>query len=136
DLWTRTGRSWIPLSIGIIMGCGAAAFKRRRKKVDEGASRLFRIIISEAARLIWTLRCKRRMEHADAPGWQHPSAYIESQWYRIIDERLTTDRLLTNRHIYGKRARNKQLVLATWRGTFDQSSFPDDWIDSPGVLVG
>ncbi|KZV96429.1 hypothetical protein EXIGLDRAFT_733344 [Exidia glandulosa HHB12029] len=76
------------------------------------------------------------MEHEDEPDWEHPPAYVESEWLRIINDRLTSDRLLTNTRIYKKRALKKSLVIDTWQCLFDPASTPDDWLTLPGVLVG
>ncbi|EJD33884.1 hypothetical protein AURDEDRAFT_29440, partial [Auricularia subglabra TFB-10046 SS5] len=60
---------------------------------------LFRILISESARLIWNLRCTRRIEHEDDPSWQHPPAAVESACWKVIDDRFNIDRILTNKHV-------------------------------------
>ncbi|EJD54843.1 hypothetical protein AURDEDRAFT_51969, partial [Auricularia subglabra TFB-10046 SS5] len=135
SLWQGTGRSWPGLNTALVLGCGAVDFKNGTRRAP-GASRLYRILISESARLIWSLRCTRRIEHADEGAWEHPPESVEKAWWKVIDDRFTIDRLLTNQSIYGKRALQRNLVLATWSHTLDLSSVPDDWIESPGVLVG
>lgn len=140
ELWSATSQPWPALSLGLIIGCGAVRFTTVDGKGDEqealGTSRLFRIVLSEAAYLIWRLRCKRVIEHEDEPDWKHPTAFIESEWLRIINDRLTSDRLLTNQRIYKKKALKKSLVIDTWQCLIDPASLPDDWITFPGVLVG
>ncbi|KZV98490.1 hypothetical protein EXIGLDRAFT_807784, partial [Exidia glandulosa HHB12029] len=142
-VWEATKRPWPDVSLGLVFGCGAARFTYTDGAGEEreaiGTSRLFRIILSEAALLIWRLRCKRVMEHKDEPDWEHPPAYVESEWLRIINDRLTSDRLLTNKRIYKKykkRALKKSLVIDTWQCLIDPASTPDNWLTLPGVLVG
>ncbi|KZV98642.1 hypothetical protein EXIGLDRAFT_806933 [Exidia glandulosa HHB12029] len=139
-LWSATRLPWPALSLGTVIGCGAARFTyldgRGEEQEAVGKSRLFRIILSEAAYLIWRLRCKRVIDHEDEPDWKHPTAFVESEWNRIINDRLTSDRLLTNQRIYKKKATKKSLVIDTWQCLIDPASLPDDWLNFPGVLVG
>ncbi|PBK61109.1 hypothetical protein ARMSODRAFT_840617, partial [Armillaria solidipes] len=55
-----------------------------------------------------------------------------------INQRLTIDRVLVNKHRYGSRVLKKAVVLSTWRGTLlNEKALPaKDWLDQNGVLVG
>ncbi|KAH9163159.1 hypothetical protein EDB89DRAFT_1829099, partial [Lactarius sanguifluus] len=51
-----------------------------------GATRLLRIIISESAYLIWTLRCNRTIRDKT-----YTEREIEQTWLRAINRRLSED---------------------------------------------
>ena len=67
DLWPHRTIPWLEVTLGTILGCGSIRLKpdrqgrndRRRphKKTYPGATRLFQILLSESAYLIWVLRC-------------------------------------------------------------------------------
>jgi ribonuclease HI len=57
NLWAKKHNYWPRIKcIGSITSCGLAKFKNDKNKPVPGANRLYRIIISEAAHLIWKLR--------------------------------------------------------------------------------
>ena len=64
-VWLRKWPTWPVLELGTILGCGLAEFKDDEGRAHPGAARLFRILISESAFLIWSLRCERRIEKQD-----------------------------------------------------------------------
>jgi len=65
-LWSGKHTEWPQIkNVGLIMGCGLAAFKDKTGEPDEGANRLYRIIISESAHLVWKLRCARVIQLGD-----------------------------------------------------------------------
>ena len=45
-----------------VLGCGLAKIQDQRGKMLKGSSRLFTIVVSESAYLIWRLRCEWRIE--------------------------------------------------------------------------
>ncbi|KAJ3817970.1 ribonuclease H-like domain-containing protein, partial [Lentinula raphanica] len=59
QLWERTGQTWVDLSMGAILGCGLADIRNEKGERLSGKSRLWRILVSETAYLIWKLRCER-----------------------------------------------------------------------------
>ncbi|KAI0047992.1 hypothetical protein FA95DRAFT_1605644 [Auriscalpium vulgare] len=96
----------------------------------KGATRLLRILISEAAYLIWVLRCSRVIE-----GRILPPPALSTRWTRTINDRLQTDRIIASRIKRSPKA--IATVHATWTPTLDdQTDIPDHWADSPEVLVG
>jgi ribonuclease HI len=87
----KTGNEMRPL-FGEIMVCGAI------KKGDAGASRLYRILLSESAYLIWKLRNKRVIREQDGTSDRE----IYNQWKKTINNRLEIDCLLTNERKWGR----------------------------------
>ncbi|KAJ3753028.1 RNase H-domain-containing protein [Lentinula raphanica] len=63
-----TGSQWKNINFGVIMGSGLIDLKKEDEKKSTGLSRLFRIIVSESAYLIWKLRNERVIGNKDAPS--------------------------------------------------------------------
>jgi len=57
-LWLKKQGSWPNrLNMGNIIGCSLIEVKSQDGEHQTGAERLYRIIMSEAAYLIWKIRC-------------------------------------------------------------------------------
>ncbi|KAJ3855451.1 hypothetical protein EV368DRAFT_72288 [Lentinula lateritia] len=76
--WERTGLQWSDLQFdfGTILCCGLADFKNAEGKRETGQSRLFRILISESAYLIWKIRNERVINNKPPPAGMQ----IMNQW--------------------------------------------------------
>ncbi|KAJ6453427.1 hypothetical protein C8R47DRAFT_929604, partial [Mycena vitilis] len=59
NLWQEKEAIWPEVSLGTILGCGLAEFRDEEGKVKRGTQRLYRILMSESAYLIWKLRNDR-----------------------------------------------------------------------------
>lgn len=132
NLWLKKHDTWPEIrNIGSILKCGLADFKTHEGKPDPGANRLYRIIISESAFLIWKLRCNRVMvAGTDEALWPSEDT-IKKKWYSAIERRLTLDRAMTHKK-FEKRALKLSVVRNTWRGILqNESDMPDDWLKSP-----
>jgi hypothetical protein len=88
------------------------------------------LFLSEAAHLVWVLRCERVIQETniDERG-------ISTRWHRAINDRLTTDRITayqTRRdHQYTK------LMKLTWKKILKQNgTLPVNWFQNREVLVG
>ncbi|KAJ6630752.1 hypothetical protein B0H10DRAFT_2336653 [Mycena sp. CBHHK59/15] len=73
--------------MGEIMACEAI------NKKDTGTTRLFRILVSESAHLIWRLRNERVIQEKDAASDRE----IRNRWLKAINNRITLDCLLVMR---------------------------------------
>lgn len=134
DTWEKKQVKWTKPTIGDILSCGLITIKRNNAR-RPGAERLYRILISEAAHLIWKLRCERIIDRENDHNRWHTKEQIETRWRNIINSRLTVDRARTHPRLK-KSAIRKDTVLSTWSGTLqDEEDLPDDWITSPRVLV-
>ena len=65
-VWAKRTTTAIPKTMGTILGCTLATFNTNGKK-DKGKGRLFQILISETAYLIWRLQNERRIQQGDRP---------------------------------------------------------------------
>jgi ribonuclease HI len=134
-LWRERETEWPSVSLGTILGCGLAEFSDDKGRTKYGTERLYRILMSESAYLIWTLRNNRVISRDGEPASE---GEILNKWKFAINQRLQTDITLANRPLCGKRpALAKPLVLGTWSGTLDnERSLPANWLWEPRVLVG
>ncbi|KAJ7314190.1 hypothetical protein DFH08DRAFT_917899 [Mycena albidolilacea] len=123
SLWLEKEAHWPTISLGTVLGFGLAEFRDDRGKLKRGMQRLYQILISESAYLIWKIRNDRVISRDGEPTTEE----------EIVNG---MDRTLANRPVKGKRpALAPQLVLATWSGTLDdEQSLPADWLQEPRVL--
>ncbi|KAJ7115678.1 hypothetical protein C8R44DRAFT_585141, partial [Mycena epipterygia] len=135
SLWLEREADWPVVSLGTILGCGLAKFRDGKGKIRRGVQRLYRILMSESAYLIWRLRNDRVISRDGAPATEDE---IVNKWKFVINQRLQSDKILANRPIRGKcPALAQKMVLETWSGTLDnEDSLPAEWLREPRVLVG
>ncbi|KAJ7682186.1 hypothetical protein DFH06DRAFT_972286 [Mycena polygramma] len=135
SLWLEKESHWPEASLGSILGCGLAEFRDDGGKMKRGTQRLYRILMSESAYLIWKLRNDRVISRDGEPATEEE---ITNKWKFAINQRLQMDKLLANRPKKGKRpALAPLLVLETWSKTLDnERSLPANWLREPRVLVG
>lgn len=135
------GKKSIPfptLSIGSILACSTAELKDTEGNKDLGASRLFRILISEATHLIWKLRNERVIPKEDSNEANEPASKreIKNRFKAVINGRLHLDQKLATRGT-SKSKLPPGIVYQTWRGVLhNEKKLPDEWIGETGVLVG
>ena len=135
--WPHSRHLWPEINIGIIMGCGSVNIPGANERAPHlpdnrprGASRLLQILVSEAAHLIWVLRCERVIQERP-----HTLNEIQSRWLRAINTRLTDDKIIATK--IKRNAYSIQRVKNTWEHVLKKHmDLPTDWIDSPEVLVG
>ncbi|KAG1779306.1 hypothetical protein EV702DRAFT_966434 [Suillus placidus] len=136
-LWCMHENDWPDIKYGTILGCYLAHFMDTKKERLEGKSRLFSILISESAHMIWKLRCEQVIKFNDEGDKLHSEMEIHNQWVATINKRLKFDRLLTDASRYGKHVLRENLVLRTWSGVLmDEDNRPNNWVQQAGVLVG
>lgn len=114
EVWRRTGIDWPYITWELILGTTTITLKDGRGKVSEGRSRLFQMILSESAYLIWLLRCEWRIGREADPFQLHHKAEVEARWRKIMTKRLRMDWALTNVKALGKKALRKSEVNRTW----------------------
>jgi hypothetical protein len=136
-LWNIQEESWPVITLGLIIGCNLVKIKGRRGKYSPGRSRLFTIIVTEAAHLIWKMRCERVYNNDEDPDREPEEREIRNRWYKTINKRLRYDCLRTNKMRYGRKATPEYIVNKTWKGFLqDEETLPENWMRRTGVLVG
>ena len=137
ELWKRKYDEDLTITEGTVLGCGLANFVTENGKPYAAKNRLYRILISEAAHLIWVLRCERRIRGIDNPDQNHLERAVRRQWYNKINERMQIDCLLTNSYLYDRKALKTKAEYNTWaKCSTNEEDLHRDWCRHPGVLVG
>jgi len=95
QLWEKKFQKMPEMTLGLILGCGIAEFNNSKGKKMPHASRLFRIMVSESAYLIWKVRNERVIG-----GRKHTETEIHNRWVSCMNMRLKMDQLLTDRSRY------------------------------------
>ena len=135
SIWPHRENSWPRISLGTIIGCNTLTIETLQRKKDEtgniqltkqydpGATRLLKIIISESAYLIWTLRCERTIH-----GKEHTDKEVETVWLKVINRRLSEDKTMATKVL--RREKHTNLVRNTWdRALYKRHrNLPEDWI--------
>ncbi|KAJ7183871.1 hypothetical protein C8R46DRAFT_1159208 [Mycena filopes] len=133
ELWTKRNPDWPWPGIGVILGACLATFKDEEGRTKPGDARLFRILITESAYLIWKLRGERLMQNE---GRAPTETEIHNRWVKTMNMRLKMDCNMTDRK-YEKKAVPTRTVLKTWKGVLmNEDQLPSDWTAATGVLVG
>ncbi|KAH9919937.1 uncharacterized protein B0H18DRAFT_881518 [Fomitopsis serialis] len=127
---------WPRLSLVDVLSLGLTEWKTSKGRVRPGATRLWRILISEAVHLTWKLRCERVIGHAAEDGWEHQKTTVASKLRYALNHRLALD-VESVQKKYGQFAIKRELVLATWNKVlWDEHALPEDWTKYKGFLVG
>lgn len=104
--WSKTGQRWFGEDLGTLVGCRSFYFPNRQEKKTNaptaeprgkkkrpngissrcGIQRLFIILMTEAAFLIWKLRNERRIREADNAGFRHSETEIENRWFKVLND--------------------------------------------------
>ena len=141
--WPHGREHWPEISLGLILGTGCINIpwqrpqpqqanqpERRTPTKWQGATRLLQILISEAAHLVWVLRCERVIQNK-----QHTDNETKARWLRAINERLTCDRITATK--IKRNTKFTNLVKHTWGPILlKQRNTPHNWIHRREVLVG
>ncbi|KAH9922128.1 uncharacterized protein B0H18DRAFT_1121140 [Fomitopsis serialis] len=135
-IWEKKGIKWPSLSATDILTLGLTTWVDQKGRVRQGATRLWRVLISEAVHLIWKLRCDRVIGHAEDEQWEHRETLVWNKLQFTLNSRLALDVEAVKRK-YGGSALKRDLVLATWNKVLrDEPALPMDWTAYTGFLVG
>src|SRR5260370_35711885 len=128
----------ISLDITTIMALPLLKVHSPEGNIQNGATHLFLIVMSECAFLIWKLRCKRILDVTpEEPEKIRLPQEAHNQMLATINNRLDQDKILTSRkrQRYRTKGLPEHLMLSTWAGTLsNKSSIPENWICASGVL--
>jgi hypothetical protein len=142
ETWPHAPEIWPNINLGIILGIGALNLPVRRANRNRAENnqhptpgpratlRLLQIFISEAAHLVWVLRCERVIQEKT-----FNNQTIRNRWHRAINDRLTTDRITAYQ---SKRDHQfTKLAKRTWKKLLKQyGTLPVNWFQNREVLVG
>ncbi|KAJ6564352.1 hypothetical protein B0H19DRAFT_1285751 [Mycena capillaripes] len=97
-LWLQKTKQPLKPLIGEIMACGVTKKGTKPGTTDKATSRLYRILVSESAHLIWRLRNERRLQGKDTASERE----IYQRWKNALNIRLALDCHMTDKKRYKK----------------------------------
>ncbi|KAH9911095.1 uncharacterized protein BXZ73DRAFT_57341 [Epithele typhae] len=121
---------------GSIFAAGAIELKQgdNEKERDTAGERRWTTLATEAAHLIWKLRCERVIANE---GREHSEREVKQRWYATAERRLDLDRRTAAQMDGKKRKQTIYRVEQIWKPLLEDSEdLPEDWVTSCGVLVG
>ncbi len=131
--WELTGAEWVEPCWGSVFGAACIVLKTGEGGRRSSLEKLWSIICSETAHLIWRLRCERVIQNN---GQECTVQEVTNRFYAALDSRLDLDRR-TSALAKGKRALRPHDVERIWLPLLeDASNLPPKWVVDGGVLVG
>jgi hypothetical protein len=97
--WPYCDEWWLNISLGIILGIGCIKIppaqpnpgqENQNTHRFQSQTQLLQILISEMAHLVWIMRCGRVIQEECLTDQQ-----IKGRWLRAINDRLTSDQIIT-----------------------------------------
>ena len=132
DLWSHTGLPWHEPGWGAL-GAGCAVIKTEEGLRRPESEALWTILCSEAAHLVWKLRCERVIRNE---GVDFTEQEIRNRWHTTMDRRLTLDRR-TSVLAKGKKDLQPGMVERIWFPVIEGNlDLPPEWVTNSEVLVG
>ena len=141
NLWPHEDKPWPVINLGTILGCGSLQTHLDNDQANQagngtphrshtGETRLLKILVSESAYLIWTLRCERVIQVKRLNENE-----IIAKWHYAINKRLTDDKLIATQIKRSEYAIRQ--VKNTWEDALrKQREIPNTWVHHDEVLVG
>ncbi|KAJ7161386.1 hypothetical protein C8R43DRAFT_1063516 [Mycena crocata] len=127
ELWRKKTDEDLRPTVGQIMACGAI------DKGTPGKTRLYRILVSESAHLVWRLRNERVIQEKGPASARE----VHNRWLKAVNNRLQIDCAMTNKKKYFKKAMRASVVKETWGKVLkNEDRLPKEWFRETGVLVG
>jgi len=132
EMWSKRNNVWPKPTLGMILASAALKFPHRSREREIGDARLYRILMSESAHLIWKVRCERVIRDEEITP-----AEVLKRWKHAMTSRIDLDKNMSDPK-YGRKALDKDLVSSTWKGILDdENNVPDPpEAGNTGVLVG
>ncbi|KAJ6468892.1 hypothetical protein C8R45DRAFT_764116, partial [Mycena sanguinolenta] len=133
-LWReKTAAAWPEVSLAAVLGCSLPNLENEDTKRKRGTQRLYRILMSETAYLIWLIRNDRVITRAGEPFSERT---IMNKWIYTMNQRLQQDVILAKRTAGKNRPRLPvNLVTDTWAGVLDdKDKLPANWFKEARVL--
>ena len=124
------------MSLGIVLGLGLIEIKDKTGRTQQGCMRLFKILISESAYLIWVLHFEWRIGREQDPTQLHSGTGVATWWKRAMERRLRLDWALANELAYRKKALKRRCIEQTWHEVAIDRQFICTNLSRVGVLVG
>ena len=131
EAWHKKEPKWENPSFSEIMTVGIRQVENKEGKQIQGATCLQRILISEAAYLIWKIRCDRVINEKEEISQKE----LKNRWLHTIDSKFDLDKTLIKKTFgKGRHKISQRRVKATWEDTQLHEKLP--YLRECRVLVG
>ncbi|HEV7736711.1 MAG TPA: hypothetical protein VGO47_04975 [Chlamydiales bacterium] len=97
-----------------MLGCGLANLKNDRDKLETGKNRLFQILVSESAHLLWKIRCQWVIGEDANPNHKPCRNEALNRWTKMLIDRINGEILAANNPSLRKAA-SRRVVHKTWK---------------------
>ncbi|EKM49504.1 uncharacterized protein PHACADRAFT_55287, partial [Phanerochaete carnosa HHB-10118-sp] len=111
NLWLFAYSGWYKPTASSILECGAISLRSTTGATDTAASRLYRILLSKFAYLIWKLCCERHIKHTNLKVSFETE--LCNRWSSTIQCRYDLDWAMTN-DCFGKKTLDGKVAAQTW----------------------
>ncbi|KIK62321.1 hypothetical protein GYMLUDRAFT_110534, partial [Collybiopsis luxurians FD-317 M1] len=111
SLWPAEYGPWPEISLGSIIGCSLIKFHDQKQNPLPQAQRLFTILVTECAHLIWKIRCEIVI---DQNGEDPAAQEVYNRFRSLLNSCLQKDIQLTNVHRWGNYAVSESTVRQAW----------------------
>ncbi|KIK54265.1 hypothetical protein GYMLUDRAFT_177700, partial [Collybiopsis luxurians FD-317 M1] len=134
SLWPPEYGPWPDISLGTIPGSPLLKFHDDQHNNIPEAQRLFTILVTEAAHLIWKICCEIVIDRA---GINPTALETYNRFKCAINECLQHDICQTNQLRWKHHSISRSLVRSTWDPIIKHPpDLPYDWVGKSEVLVG
>lgn len=132
ELWKMKRGDWPnPKRTCNVLAAALADLKTDQGSKRLGATRLYKIMVTESVFLIWKLRNERVINGVDSETGEHTSKAVRNRWLSSMNARLCLD-IEMMREKWGILKIPRDVVLRTWRNTLkDKANLPEDWTSIP-----
>lgn len=120
----KRGIQWTNPTLELILGCGLVKFKHDNGKTMEPGSRMYQIVISESARLIWKIRCNWQIQKGSDSKRVPTKEKVQRKWQKALGEKIKLDCLATNTKKYRKGSLNETLCARIGTNTIQEHIRP------------
>ncbi|EIW52958.1 uncharacterized protein TRAVEDRAFT_135249 [Trametes versicolor FP-101664 SS1] len=133
DLWEGTGQKWHEQSWGTVLGAACLIFESEHGTRLPYTERLWTTLCTEAAYLVWKLRCERVIQNEGACFSERE---VQNRWTATMNGRLTLDRRTAVPWLGGTKVSAKGIELMWLPVIRSPKDLPQDWVRNSEVLVG
>ncbi len=135
DTLTRKGAGNIPLTYGTVLGSVVIKRDTEGDSKRQEINRLCKILIPEAAYLIWKIRCERVIQNDNKKEKWLPEKAIRAKWLRTMEKRAQMDWAEAARE-KGRKHRKRTSVEKTWKDVVNETHTHETRRRRARVLVG
>ncbi|KIJ35263.1 hypothetical protein M422DRAFT_34678 [Sphaerobolus stellatus SS14] len=113
-VWFQTGEPWPGTNLGTVLGSGLGTYMTEEGRPESAERRLFMILMTESAYLIWKIRCEWRIQHEGRADKKITDHEVRNRWIKQMSTKIYMHILCTDQQRYRREATALHLVQKTW----------------------